>query len=158
HAQGALASLKIQFALPLSVCSPTRQPAGNAAASAADTRPGGIRIMTAEPAWRVPSDGPIDEAARRPFEAARRAGTPEPVEHCLPAPEQPHYLATLVALVHIELEFAWKAWRAADTRAEATACDPPTVRPPLLEAYLARFAALDQPAILRRLIAQEYRV
>ena len=50
----------------------------------------------------------VDENARRRFEAAWRAGKPQSVEQFLPPPEQPHYLATLEELIHIDLEFAWK--------------------------------------------------
>src|SRR3712207_363535 len=37
----------------------------------------------------------IDEGARKRFEAAWRAGRPEPVERFLPPEEVPHFLATL---------------------------------------------------------------
>jgi serine/threonine protein kinase/WD40 repeat protein len=94
----------------------------------------------------------IDENARRQFEAAWRSGRPESIEHFLPPADQPNYLATLEELVQIELEMLWKAQgQSADTKA--------TLRPPPpVEAYLARFPRLNQPAVVLRLLKQEYRV
>src|SRR5207244_10399640 len=51
----------------------------------------------------------IDEGARRRFEAACRAGRPEPIAQFLPPPDHPLYRPTLEELVFIDLEFAWKA-------------------------------------------------
>src|SRR5437016_1643928 len=92
----------------------------------------------------------IDEAARRKFEAAWRAGRPEPIEGFLPAPDRPDYLATLEELVHIELEMAWQAAARPASETEAS-----IFRPPLVEAYLERFPCLNQPSIVRRLLQQE---
>jgi serine/threonine-protein kinase len=91
----------------------------------------------------------IDEAARRRFEAAWRAGQPEPIERFLPPEDHSHYLGTLEELVHIELEYGWKSSKSGDTTLD---------RPPLVEAYLARFPQLDQTSIIRRLLQQEYLV
>ena len=51
----------------------------------------------------------IDEHARRRFEAAWLAGRPEVIAACLPTADHPHHLATLEELVHIDLEFRWRA-------------------------------------------------
>jgi serine/threonine protein kinase len=91
----------------------------------------------------------IDENARRRFEAAWAAGRPEAIEQFLPAEADSHYLPTLEELVHIDLEFAWKSWQSSG---EATL---PLTPPPLVENYLKRFAQLNQPAIVRRLLEQE---
>jgi tetratricopeptide (TPR) repeat protein len=90
----------------------------------------------------------IDEAARRRFEAAWREGRPQPIEHFLPPEDRPDYLATLEELVHIELEFLWRP-------RDPAAAEAPSTRPPLVEAYLARFPRLNQHAIVRRLLEQE---
>jgi serine/threonine-protein kinase len=102
-------------------------------------------------ATETPPASLVDEGARRRFETAWKEGRPEPVEHFLPAAERPTYLATLEELIHIELEFAWKAWR-------RPGAGPAPDRPPRLEDYLARFPRLNQPAIALRLLEQEYRV
>ena len=97
---------------------------------------------------------PVEEALRRRFEAAWLAGRPVPIEHCLPAAESPAYDATLEELVHIELEFAWKAW----ARCRAAPHDPPAepaAEPAKVEDYLARFPRLAQPEVIRRLLRQE---
>jgi tetratricopeptide (TPR) repeat protein/predicted Ser/Thr protein kinase len=94
-----------------------------------------------------PSLCSIDEGARKRFEAAWKVGQPEPLEGFVPPPDDPRYLATLEELVQIELEFAWKA-----ARAPAGAAIPP----PTVDDYLARFPQLDRPAIVLRLLHQEY--
>jgi serine/threonine protein kinase/tetratricopeptide (TPR) repeat protein len=97
--------------------------------------------------------GSLDENVRRQFEAAWRAGRPEPIEQYLLPQDHPAYLATLEELVHIDMEFAWKRGRnAVDSTIDYD------VRPPLLEAYLDRFPRLNEPAIVLRLAEQEFRV
>jgi hypothetical protein len=91
------------------------------------------------------------EEACEDFEVAREAGRPEPIEHFLPPPEDPRYLVTLEELVKIEMERAWKATRTAGEKG-------PAERPPLVEAYLARFPQLREGAIVCRLARQEYHV
>lgn len=95
----------------------------------------------------------LDENARRRFEAAWRQGQPEPIEHFLPPEDHPAYLATLEELVHIDLEFSWKAGQ---TLADGSA--QTDIRPALVEAYLTRFPSLGRPAYVRRLLEQEYLV
>src|SRR5712691_11075918 len=75
----------------------------------------------------VTSTGSLDETQRKRFELARREGRMEPIEHFLPGEEQPDYLATLEELVHIELEFAWKAWQCPADAANVTVRRPPLV-------------------------------
>ena len=94
-----------------------------------------------------PREKTIDEGARRRFERGWRDGLPEPLEAVLPSQQSPNYLATLEELVHIELEFAWKAWRSAPA-AEGR-------RPPTVEDYLLRFPLLNVPEVLGRLVQQE---
>jgi tRNA A-37 threonylcarbamoyl transferase component Bud32 len=95
----------------------------------------------------------LDENARRLFEVAWRQGKPEPIERFLPPENHPAYLATLEELVHIELEFSWKARQ---TAADGTA--QTATHGQLVEAYLSRFPTLNRPAYVRRLLEQEYRV
>src|SRR4051812_48711570 len=91
----------------------------------ADTKPGTTSL--------------IDEAARRRFEAAWRAGRPEPINLCLPPEDDPAYLSTLEELVVIDMEFQGKT---APVRAET---------------YLDLFPALNKPGIVRRLLKEEFR-
>jgi serine/threonine protein kinase/predicted Zn-dependent protease len=93
----------------------------------------------------------IDEDARRRFEAAWSSGRPEPVEHFLPPPDVPHFLATLEELLLIDLEFAWKSHRNGYS-------DGATLRPPVVEGYLTRFPCLNRADIVLRLLRQEYQV
>jgi hypothetical protein len=88
----------------------------------------------------------VDEDARRRFEAAWRAGRPEPIDGFLPPADHPYFLPTLEELVAVELEFAWKAG--------GLRGGPP----PRVEDYLARFPALDRPEVVRRLLRQEAHV
>jgi WD40 repeat protein/serine/threonine protein kinase len=100
----------------------------------------------------------VDEEAIRRFESAWRSGKPAPVEDLLPSPEQPEYLSTLIELVLIDLEFAWKSQKSQQTvRGPAPAASAPR-RPSFVEDYLARFAVLNQPRIVRALVEEEYRV
>src|SRR6476661_6563646 len=99
----------------------------------------------------------IDESARRRFEGAWREAAFPPLDQFLPDPGEPLYLATLVELVQIELELAWKAGRGGPFCGGSVAPDG-APRGPLVEAYLARFPFLVEPAIVRRLVQQEFRV
>jgi len=92
----------------------------------------------------------IDETARRCFERAWCEGRRESLEHYLPAAEDPRFLGTLAELVLIEIEFAWKAWK------QHPLPDQPAARPALVEDYLRRFPALNQPSLVRELLDQEY--
>ncbi|MBY0514158.1 MAG: hypothetical protein K2P78_09650 [Gemmataceae bacterium] len=53
----------------------------------------------------------IDETARKRFEAAWVRGEPLPIDAVLPPADDVQFVATLEELVHIELEFGWKAAR-----------------------------------------------
>jgi tRNA A-37 threonylcarbamoyl transferase component Bud32 len=104
--------------------------------------PAPTRLDGARPGFA--SQGPltIDETVRRRFEEAWLGGNPQPIEGCLPARNDPFYLATLEELIHIEMEFA----------------GGPDAPSPRVEAYLERFPDLDAPAIVLRLLRQECRV
>jgi hypothetical protein len=95
----------------------------------------------------------VDEDARRRFESAWRSGKPAPIEHFLPPEDDPRYLATAEELVHIELELEWKSWHAPSEGARTDGQPPSPV-----ESYLARFPLLSEPAIVLRLIQQEFLV
>ena len=80
----------------------------------------------------------INETIRQQFESSWMAGEPQPIEVLIGDANASNYLATLEELVHIELEFRWKAENAKQ-------------RIPL-EDYLQRFEKLNQPEIVNRLI------
>src|SRR5207249_4322740 len=88
----------------------------------------------------------IDESARKRFEAAWKQECPERIEQYLPPAEDPRYLATLEELIHIELEFAWKAAQMPRQGVRTV------LAPPVLERYLERFPCLNQKSILQRLL------
>ena len=90
----------------------------------------------------------INEDARRRFEQSWIEHRAEPIEHFLPAQDDPAYPATLEELVLIELEFAWKAWRDGGGGKQ----------PVQVAEYRQRFSALDRPEILQRLLSEEFRV
>ena len=85
----------------------------------------------------------IDEIVRRKFECDLLAGQVLPLEAYLATVAPAVRLATLEELVQIELELAWKAGAGTG---------------PLLESYLARFPALNDPQVGLRLVKQEYAV
>lgn len=88
----------------------------------------------------------IDEDAVSRFEAAWRAGTPEPIERFLPPPDHPQFLGTLRELVLIEIEMTY--------RSRSGASDRTLLR---LDAYLQRFPMLDHPDLVRSLVQEEIR-
>jgi len=96
----------------------------------------------------------IDEEARRRFEESWTAGDPPPIEDFLPDETQLNYLTTLEELVIIDLEFSSRAWSDRNSHSERVENDKGT-GPPQTESYLARFAALRRPDIVRRLILEE---
>ncbi len=104
----------------------------------------------------------IDETRRKAFETAWREGRPEPIELFLPPEDSEQYLATLEELVHIELEFRWKAWREVrhdmDTIEPGESLTGETDGPVLVEDYVKRFPPLNEPDIVQRLIKQEHLV
>src|SRR5262249_20141610 len=98
----------------------------------------------------------IDESIRRRFEQAWRDGEPPSIEDVLSAVDPSHHLATMEELVHIDLEMRWK--KRPGNVDSVVQTRPTSPRLPLVEDYLARFPVLRQPAIIRRLAEQEYRV
>lgn len=98
----------------------------------------------------------VDEEARRRFEAGFYKGKRVAIESCLPPPEHPGYLATLEELVHVEIELLWKTPQVTFKlhKVDATTVDGAVP----VEAYLKRFPVLNRPDIIKRLLAQEWRV
>jgi serine/threonine protein kinase/tetratricopeptide (TPR) repeat protein len=90
--------------------------------------------------------GTINESACWHYEAAWRAGRPEPVERFLPPPDHADYTATLEELIQIELELSWKRHAQGGER------------PRGVEDYVSRFPCLSDPAAVLRLVRQEYRL
>jgi len=96
----------------------------------------------------------VDESARRRFEAAWQNGRPESIDMFLPSSNDPSFLATLVELVLIDMEMAWKALHSGqNTLASGASC-----RGPLVETYALRFPPLNEPGILLRLLREENRL
>ena len=93
-------------------------------------------------------DETIDEAARRRFEQAWRAGSEPELSVYLPPLDSARYLPTLEELVHIDLEFRWAKTKGTPSVAERH----------LLESYIGRFPVLRGPGVLSRLVAQERHV
>ncbi|MDA1049492.1 MAG: serine/threonine-protein kinase [Planctomycetota bacterium] len=100
----------------------------------------------------------VDESIRKQFEAAWVAGDPIPLGDALPSEENGAYLATLEELVHIELEFSWKIRSRFNVDGETVVPDEMLQRPPRVESFLERFARLNDPVIIVRLLRQEYLV
>jgi len=87
----------------------------------------------------------VDETARRRFEADRKSSAAIAFEAYLPPDSDPRFVPTLEELVLIDLEWSWKT--------------PDGSAPPKrVEEYVARFERLREPAILSRLVAEEYRL
>ncbi len=99
----------------------------------------------------------LDESVCEQFEAGWVAGKPDPIADLLPGRHEAHFLATLEELVHIDLEFGWKAARHS-RQVAAIDQDDTLHQPRLLETYLRQFSELNQPDVLLRLIQQEYLV
>jgi eukaryotic-like serine/threonine-protein kinase len=96
----------------------------------------------------------INEDARRRFEQFWADGTPHPIEEFLPDESQQSYLPTLEELVLIDLEFSWRTW--SSRQAETGKMEGETiVGPPHAETYVARFVALQDPQVVRRLVLEE---
>jgi hypothetical protein len=87
--------------------------------------------------------GSIDELRRRLFGELRRVDRAKLLDEYLPAEGDPSYLATLEALVLIDLEYSW---REAAKNASGQS----------VEAYLARFPALRERDVVFRLLRHEY--
>ena len=101
---------------------------------------------------------PVDETMRRQFEAAWAAGAPQPIEDFLPDRQHPTFLTTLEELIHVELEFSWKAWAGRPENDSTLALGQVRERPAQLESFLKRFDQLREQDILLRLLEQEFLV
>ncbi len=75
-----------------------------------------------------------DDELIQQFEAAWLAGQPQPIRECLPPDGDTSYVGTLEELVHIDLEFRWKAFHQAPIK---------NPRPPSVESYLQQFPELN---------------
>ena len=98
----------------------------------------------------------IDDDARRRFEAAWRDGRPQSWNDFLPPPTDARREATLEEIACIDLELSWKEVYA--SAATNTLPANGNWRPPLVEEYLTRYPELHEPAVLLRLVQQEYLV
>ena len=83
----------------------------------------------------------VNESLRQRFEASWTVGTPEPLSECLPGTDTDEFGPTLEELIHIQLEFAWKAHS-----------DDDGERPVSVQALLEEFPVLGDDAVLLRLL------
>ncbi len=87
----------------------------------------------------------VNEPLRQRYESSWTSGSPLALSECLPEESSSQYLPTLEELLHIQLEFAWKA-HAVGTRP----------RPASVNSLLDEFPALRNPEVLIRLLRQEF--
>ena len=85
----------------------------------------------------------VDQAVVKDFESLWLEDTPTPIDEAIQQADDSRRLATLVELVHIEMEFHWKS---------------ETLENCPVENYLERFAELNRPDVLSGLARQEYRL
>ena len=107
--------------------------------------------MTVRPGHNPDTDRDVCER----FERAWRDGCRLQIDECLPAEDDSAYLQVLEELVHIDLEYSWKAHSQRTSGDDGQEDVPPEERPPRVEDYVARFGRLDRPDILSRLLKQE---
>ena len=88
----------------------------------------------------------------RRFEHSWSNETPQAIERFLPPSENRLYLPTLAELVIIEMEFLWK------NRGQQTVPTAIDGQPCVVESYLRRFPKLNEPAVVVRLVKQEFQV
>ncbi len=98
----------------------------------------------------------VDETILQQFESAWLSGHPKPIEELLPPADSASFLSTLEELVHIDMEFHWKAWAKDLPHRETAALGETMQTPARTEEYLARFPHLDNPEITMRLLKQEF--
>ncbi len=99
----------------------------------------------------------VDETRREQFESAWESGKTPVIEENLPTEDDPRFLGTLEELVHLELEYAWRAaWQQANDDQDVAA--ETLAQPPRVEEYLDRFAQLNDQSIVVRLVKQEFYV
>ena len=87
----------------------------------------------------------INETQRQRYEASWNAGEPLPLSDCLPETNSSEFLATLEELVHIQLEFAWKAHAAGTAQ-----------RPVSVDSLVEDFPSLKASEVLLRILRQEF--
>ena len=96
-----------------------------------------------------PTD-PIDEQARRQFESDWKSQKLNPIESYLPDPGDALYLPTLEELLHIDLEFSWKAYEKKTSSGPLTPAETPTAR---LKSLASRLNVDQMPDLMERLLA-----
>ena len=90
--------------------------------------------------------GKIDEQILSDFERAWIMGEPKSIAECLANVADESRIATLVELVLIDIEFAWKQRHESDPK------------PRLLESYVEEFKELADDKTLQQLLEEEYRI
>ena len=88
----------------------------------------------------------INELALAEFESAWVANNPKSIAECLTDVPADQRQATLIELVIIDIEFAWKTKQDSDPR------------PRLLESYVEEFPELVTPTTLQKLLEEEYQI
>ncbi len=87
----------------------------------------------------------VNQPLRQRYESSWTSGSPLALSECLPEEGSGQYLPTLEELVHIQLEFAWKAYAAGTG-----------TRPASVGSLLDEFPALRNPETLLQLLRQEF--
>jgi WD40 repeat protein len=93
----------------------------------------------------------MDEAIRQQFESSWCAGNPASIADLIGRCDSSLRQATLEELVMIDLEFRWKQRLTYSSQKSSLS----TISPPSIEQYVSEFPALNNPASIRRLIAEE---
>ena len=96
----------------------------------------------------------VDEEARRAFERTWQQGTPEPIDRHLPPEGASLYLGTLLELVQIEMELAWKGLQSSATTETIAGFEGL----PRVETYVAAYPRLNETGLKLSLIRHEYDV
>ncbi len=94
---------------------------------------------------------PINEDLIQQFEDAMFSKQASPIEDYLPEQNQSTYLGTLLELIQIEMELAWRDWQNQNTGTEAPSL------PARIGDYMERFSALrDSPDCIELLSEYEF--
>ena len=97
---------------------------------------------------------PIDETLVEQFESRRQQDPSSELASYLPPEEAPTYLGTLLELVLVDLEFAWRFH--GQTADESAASPAENISK--IGDYLQRFPKLQDPQLIRQLVKQEFYV
>src|SRR5262249_37401131 len=111
-----------------------------------------------QPSRDVSASFDMDACER--FKEAWAAGRPIAIEACLPAPEEPWYLPTLVELIKLELHWSWMRYKAQLEEQHPAGEALVTVRPGFkIEANSDRFPRLwASPEDFKVVVLKEYEV